>query len=57
MCLLDLLTKQKVDEKFDVFCLGLLLLEVITLQEPGDVFHKLCKLIQRGDKEIIFSNI
>lgn len=34
-----------------------MLLEVLTLQEAPDVFHKLCKLIQRGDKEIIFANI
>jgi len=45
LCLLDHLSKQKMDEKYDVFCLGLLLLEVITLQEPREVFHKLCKLI------------
>jgi serine/threonine protein kinase len=40
-----------------VFCLGLLVLEIMTLQEPSDVFSKLCKLISRGDKEIIFANI
>jgi len=43
--------------KFDVFCIGLLVLELMTLSEHPDVFHKLCKLISRGDKEIIFANI
>ncbi len=45
------------DEKFDVFCLGILLLEIMTIHDKANNFSNLCKLIGKGEKEIVCANI
>ena len=45
------------DEKFDVFCLGILLLEIMTIHDPANQFANICKIIAKGDKEIVCANI
>lgn len=54
---IDIVKDQPQDKSWDVFYLGLLLLEIMTITEHHSAFAKICKMISNGDKEIVFKRI
>lgn len=50
-------TPTDMKEACDVFCLGMLLLEVMTISASWHDYSAICRMVSQGDKEIVFANI
>lgn len=54
----EMLRNEPITFKFDVYCLGLAILEMISSDMSGPkAFKYLCKIMNKGDKQKILENI